>query len=888
MTPAFSSTVTCKTYSVINHSPKPLTCISDEVIYLITCARCKVQYVGETSRELSQRNNNHRSTFRNKYHTLLAEHFSGEGACNIEHCLIQPIEKIISEGNRDIRKLRLEREAFWIKELRTLTPYGLNDKLGSQNWRHRWRDDIAGRCFNSLATTRGSRGSRGNSVSGQDNIWFLKALESSYDNLNNWRNAARIKVNSVSIVRLKEMAWFYANLSNDWSCNTPREIINLMTDMINCRLFESNQKDKDAKKYSENYFKIQFQAKEIEKIHISKIFHKHANLIPSKFSTREPPKVIFSRTKNLGSVFFNYKTTVANADKVTQVCQCLNSDFRDPFHGHIVTGDLRVIENPKIRQLLSKGTNYREPRRVNWKLFLPYFTNCLKNLIETWSIQENAKQDSLSDWYTNVLKDVKERINTLKKTNFRYGIRNCVTDKLKDTIEDLKDRFVFVPTDKASKNFGVVCKKFYVEISQKELGLSRKLRNTSSNPTYEIVSKDINSVISEHVAYMKLQNIPATIPPSLPFLYWIPKFHKKPHSKQRFIAASRVCSTKPLSKILTYCLKLVEDHHRTRSRFYEISHGINPMWIIHNSSSVFKRFSFFNQKKECRNVRTYDFSTLYTSIPHQQLKTRISTLVKQAFDDGKHNFISLGKFQAKWSNNPRDSTFALSCQSVCFLLEWLIDNIYVTFGDKLFRQVIGIPMGTDCAPFLANLFLFSYEYEWIDKQRSTGNLSILYRFRGCCRYIDDLLTVNNDDLMKKYMKDIYPPELILVPDETDGLSVHFLDMNILISNGVISTSIYDKRDSFSFPIVNFPDLTGNIPLKESHGVFTGECVRYARSCTFLEDFTFRTQFLVDKLKSKGFKIMGLKKTWKKFCDRHILLVSKYGSAVLKLCDSWNF
>ena len=312
------------------------------------------------------------------------------------------------------------------------------------------------------------------------------------------------------------------------------------------------------------------------------------------------------------------------------------------------------------------------------------------------------------------------------------------------------------------------------------------------------------------------------------------------------------------------------------------------MWIIHNSSSVFKRFSFFNQKKECRNVRTYDFSTLYTSIPHQQLKTRISTLVKQAFDDGKHNFISLGKFQAKWSNNPRDSTFALSCQSVCFLLEWLIDNIYVTFGDKLFRQVIGIPMGTDCAPFLANLFLFSYEYEWIDKQRSTGNLSILYRFRGCCRYIDDLLTVNNDDLMKKYMKDIYPPELILVPDETDGLSVHFLDMNILISNGVISTSIYDKRDSFSFPIVNFPDLTGNIPLKESYGVFTGECVRYARSCTFLEDFTFRTQFLVDKLKSKGFKIMGLKKTWKKFCDRHILLVSKYGSAVLKLCDSWNF
>ena len=48
------------------------------------------------------------------------------------------------------------------------------------------------------------------------------------------------------------------------------------------------------------------------------------------------------------------------------------------------------------------------------------------------------------------------------------------------------------------------------------------------------------------------------------------------------------------------------------------------------------------------------------------------------------------------------------------MLTWLIDNIYVTFGNKVFRQQIGIPMGTDCAPFLANLFLFSYEFKWLD------------------------------------------------------------------------------------------------------------------------------------------------------------------------------
>ena len=68
-------------------------------------------------------------------------------------------------------------------------------------------------------------------------------------------------------------------------------------------------------------------------------------------------------------------------------------------------------------------------------------------------------------------------------------------------------------------------------------------------------------------------------------------------------------------------------------------------------------------------------------------------------------------------------------------MNWLIDNIYVTFGDQCFRQVIGIPMGTDCAPFLANLFLYSYEYKWIVKQKKLKNWHILKFFRSSSRYI---------------------------------------------------------------------------------------------------------------------------------------------------------
>ncbi len=186
------------------------------------------------------------------------------------------------------------------------------------------------------------------------------------------------------------------------------------------------------------------------------------------------------------------------------------------------------------------------------------------------------------------------------------------------------------------------------------------------------------------------------------------------------------------------------------------------------------------------------------------------------------------------------------------VMNWLIDNIFVRFGDKVFRQIIGTPMGTDCAPFLANLFLYSYEYQWINKQRIKNNQKAIQKFKSCSRYIDDLLLMNNYDLMKEVMTEIYPKELVLVPADNNDCAAPFLDLQLLITEGVISTSIYDKRDAFDFPIVNFPHLSGNIPNKSAYGTFICELVRYTRGCTFLSDFASRTLLLVKKLKNQRF------------------------------------
>ena len=81
------------------------------------------------------------------------------------------------------------------------------------------------------------------------------------------------------------------------------------------------------------------------------------------------------------------------------------------------------------------------------------------------------------------------------------------------------------------------------------------------------------------------------------------------------------------------------------------------------------------------------------------------------------------------------------------MLEFLVDNILIVFGGKVFQQIVGIPMGTYCAPLLADTFLYSYEAEFIQSLLSTGNEKLSSQFNFTYRYIDDvlILSINNPD-----------------------------------------------------------------------------------------------------------------------------------------------
>ena len=125
------------------------------------------------------------------------------------------------------------------------------------------------------------------------------------------------------------------------------------------------------------------------------------------------------------------------------------------------------------------------------------------------------------------------------------------------------------------------------------------------------------------------------------------------------------------------------------------------------------------------------------------------------------------------------------------MINFLIDNIFVECGGEVFQQVIGIPMGTNCAPLLADIFLYSYEAEFIQTLIRSGKRHLAKSFNFTYRYIDDVFSLNNHKF-SDYVYDIYPVELEI--KETTVLMIniihHSLTCYLKLTKIVVSESRY--------------------------------------------------------------------------------------------------
>ena len=695
---------------------------------------------------------------------------------------------------------------------------------------------------------------------------------------------------TISLPKLRELQSLALESTNYDYESAEYRVTAIILDTAHYRLFRPVRSDQstDAKTH---FIKLDFINKGIDAVNLPSILRSKSvtETVPTYFKEKEPPIISYTYTKTIASKIFNFSSTLSDLDyhqfhnNPTQ-CECNTSSHLYQPYGHVITGDLSIIPNSKLRDLIAKGPKYREPYKVDWDKNLSLLCEAVDQYALQWTKREMVELSVLSSWKEMVKGQIEERISKLKQNSKQSTGKVLQNADVKACLSDLHNKYVFVPEDKAPNNIIIICKRYYIETLIKELGLDNS-STTTGNSAYTPCQISSEDIVNTHDTFMKSFGIELSDDDKrLPYLYWTPKLHKSP-VKHRFITGSSKCTTKQLSSLLTKILTVIKTGQEKYCSIKTSHTGVNNMWILKNSTNLLSSLGHLGVHK-ATSIQTFDFSTLYTSIPHDLLKSRMNNIINNAFKHKngatRYTHIKVGRNKSHFTSDPLNGDNKYTANDICKMIEFLVDNIYIRFGGQLFRQMVGIPMGTNCAPLLADLFLYSYENEFLDKLIKEGKRKLARRFNLSYRYIDDLISFNNKRF-KEFISDIYPKELT-ISETTESTSVaSYLDLLFTRDrSNNITTKLYDKRDAFGFHIVNFPFMSSNIPSAPAYGVYASQLVRYARCCSNYSDFLIRHRALVKRLLSQGYKVNRLSNTFKKFYGRHTDLVGQYKKNVCQM------
>ena len=246
----------------------------------------------------------------------------------------------------------------------------------------------------------------------------------------------------------------------------------IILDIANYRLFRPVRSDVPAEK-PKHFMKIKFFNKAVDAINLPALLRSTSvtDKIPVYFRDKEPPIVSYEYTSTVASKLFNFAPALSNLNvseylSDPQTCQCKKSTFcYQPHggpHGHVITGDLRVIENAKLIELVAKGPKYSEPNRVNWKATETMFLESIDLYAKNWSKREQVKLKYLSEWEDQLKELVADRISNLKRHFKSPKCRVLDQPDVKDTLHKLHANYVLVPADKAANNVIIVRKTYYI------------------------------------------------------------------------------------------------------------------------------------------------------------------------------------------------------------------------------------------------------------------------------------------------------------------------------------------------------------------------------------------------------------------------------------------
>jgi hypothetical protein len=162
---------------------------------------------------------------------------------------------------------------------------------------------------------------------------------------------------------------------------------------------------KSAKSAKVDSFGFVFLNKGIGVVNLSNILrHKiFQSCIPEYFKSKYIPRISCIYTATIASKLFNYKHTLQSLDidHLTHnppTCSCSSSPFNYSPAGHVITGDVDIVENEDLKSLIRTGLKFTEPRPFNWRQNFVPIINAVEDYAKRWAKRENEELDTLSEW----------------------------------------------------------------------------------------------------------------------------------------------------------------------------------------------------------------------------------------------------------------------------------------------------------------------------------------------------------------------------------------------------------------------------------------------------------------------------------------------------------
>ena len=211
-------------------------------------------------------------------------------------------------------------------------------------------------------------------------------------------------------------------------------------------------------------------------------------------------------TKTIASKIFNFSSTLSSLDyhqfhNNPSQCECNTSSQLYQSYGHVITGDLSIIPNSKLRARIARGPKYREPCKVDWNKNLSLLCEAVDQYALQWAKREMVELSVLSSWKEVVKGQIEECISKPKQ-NFRQPTGKVQNADVKACLSDLRNKYIFVSADKAPNNVIITCKRYYIKTLIKELGLDN-CSTPTGNSTYTSCQMSSEDIVNTHDNFMK-------------------------------------------------------------------------------------------------------------------------------------------------------------------------------------------------------------------------------------------------------------------------------------------------------------------------------------------------------------------------------------------------